>query len=167
MKRVSKIIFISSVAFIVLCCLIHILIKNSNFEFIDAVDWFDDFLIFGVPIAILLTLFRIDYSSNSQEIDIVETVSTITIMALAVFVFLYFFLSYLFDFCGTDYEQAIYRSKETPSLQIVERSFGCGAIDSGPPNISLYEIERYRLGLIYVKPIDTSRIDLKLWDRVD
>lgn len=167
MKRISKIFFISSVAFIVLCCLLHILIENSNFEFIHGVDWFDTCLVFGVPLALLIALIRMKYSSSSQGANIVQTISIVAIVGLAVFVFLYFFVTIVFDFCVADYGQAIYRSKENPSVQIVERDFGCGATDSGPASISFCEIEYYPLGLIYVTRIDTTKIDLKLWDRID
>lgn len=167
MKRVSKLIFIASISFIVLCCLVHILVEHSNFEFKYGEDWFDNYLIFGVPLAISLTLVGLDYSPDGNEINLVQIISTVAIVALAVFVFLYFFLTTVLDFCGSTAGKVLYESKKKPSRQIVERQFGCGAVDSSPPSISFCEIDEYPLGLIYVTQIDTAKIDLKLWDRVE
>ncbi|MDG1330918.1 MAG: hypothetical protein P8P74_01200 [Crocinitomicaceae bacterium] len=164
MKRISKIIFISSVTFILMCISVTILVENTGFEFANGGETFDKVLLFGVPLAILLTMFRLGYSINSDFTNTIQITLTIVVGVASFFVLTIFLL---LDLCTYTNSEALFQSTSDPSIEIIERDFGCGAVDSGPASISHWIVEDYPLGLIHCTRVDTNAIDLIEWNRVD
>jgi hypothetical protein len=68
-----------------------------------------------------------------------------------------------FDFCAYSTKEVHYFNKLDPSIKIVTRDFGCGAVDSAPPIKYLQRVEEYTKYFIQVEHIDTFNIDHSKW----
>lgn len=161
---VSRIVFLASVVFIFSCIVLQIILEYSNLEFVHVVNWFEKCVVFGIPIALLLTMFRMAYTKQAPPVIAAITISTV---ALALFAFIFLGMSVFLNLCGSITSEIYFQSKENPAKKIVKRHFGCGVFDSSPPNIHICEIHEYPFGLIYVTHVDTAKINLNLWNRVD
>jgi hypothetical protein len=162
-KTISKILVYSSIAFIVLCILLSIIIHHSNFEFRDGGETFDLVLIFGVPISLLMTLLSLSYTRYDSVINGIQI--GVTILVSFAF-FLVYGLMLATDWCSYTEPDIQFIHKNDSNKVIAERDFGCGAVDSTPPSETHWIMEEYPFGLIHAERVDTSSIDFSQWDQV-
>lgn len=136
-------------------------LKWANYELETS---FEGFRFFGIPVCILMTLFgtiRPDEDSETLSVKIILT----GILAVMSFICL---VGVIFsDMCSSSYHRVLFEEKENTSHKIVERSFGCGATDSSPAHVSVFELWEVTPLFIWVEKVDTSHIDLKEWNRVE
>ncbi len=157
----GRLVFYSSIIILVFCLFTPIFIESTAYEFVDDGDWFEMFFLFALPISIFTGvmgwLFQV--KAKTRKWRLLLAISSF-IMSFIVFVFIAFTL--VFDFCSTDY-YIRFESKKDSSIQILERSFGCGAVDSSPASISHVKAKKYAIGIMYLTKIDVDEIDKKDW----
>jgi hypothetical protein len=114
-----------------------------------------------VRIGFPLSLFTVFISSIKQN----EKSSTSTARILAAIILPFISLPF-FAFSGMcSYEKrTLFYNLESESI-IIERSLGCGAWDSDPPNYKTVEVIPFLGFFNYVRTTDTLEIDKSQWKR--
>lgn len=159
----ANIVFYASIILLVLCLAMPVFIKNSNYEFVDGGKFFDMFVVSAIPLSILLTISRMFTwrKINSSGLAVFRVVGT---FLLSFIVFFYLMLTTALELCTTSYN-VLFESKENSSIQILNRSFGCGAIDSTPNSNSVVKAEKKLFGLMHLTKTDTTALDKNAWIR--
>ena len=136
-----------------------------NLEF--ATDDFElqyrHFLFFAVPIAVILTLCGTVKGKDSIPLVTGKLLGTLALAALSVFLM---FGSALSSMCTYTNKEVLFEKKDDPNTQIIVREFGCGAVDGGPPVISVHKVNHFTNFFIRSSRIDTSTIDKNNWVKV-
>ncbi|NOQ72107.1 MAG: hypothetical protein GQ574_08905 [Crocinitomix sp.] len=76
------------------------------------------------------------------------------------------FFSFVLDMCVSYDREILYEHKYDPNTKIIVREFGCGATDSGPPSVGIYEVSYFTSYFIRSAKIDTNEIDKSNWLRI-
>ncbi|MFT7613687.1 MAG: hypothetical protein ACI9J3_002662 [Parvicellaceae bacterium] len=113
--------------------------------------------LFGFPIAIFLA-FIASIKKNPEFSRV--TVKVIAGVCLPCLMF--FFLS-ISTMCQYD-SKTLLLNKNDPRFKIVERSLGCGAWDSDPPNWKCYKTIPVSDYFIYFSKVDPSSLDKTEWE---
>jgi len=118
------------------------------------------FLVFALPLSIS-ALFYIFKQDRKKYIRVWGSVFIcgFTFFALG----LLYFLS---SMCSYD-AIAIFEKKSHPSTKILKRNYGCGAYDSDMPKYEIIKIVAITPFVNYFQPVDTSKIDLQMWRRLN
>lgn len=119
---------------------------NCNFEFKSTVlnDYFDTFVNYGLSIFVLIFILTFIKRKNSIGKNLLLVVSS---LICSLFIFFMFFLAVFADeMCNYTTIKII--DTISPTKQVVEREFGCGATDSSPATVKKYLRNEY-FNLIY------------------
>lgn len=166
MQTISKIIYWISITLIFLFVVVPFIgqftpleITNKSFQ-----DKFEQFRFFGLPVAILLTLFGTLKSKDSGERKTGKIALTITICIISIVIL---FITVFASMCKWTDNKILFENIHDNTTKIVLRNFGCGATDSGTPNYKVCKIKNISPALIWLTNIDTTKIDKQIWRRVD
>lgn len=114
------------------------------------------------PTSILLTLSYIGFQKDHNiRLIFIQIVGTF-LLAFFVFIF-YTFASFGSGMCAWTNAGILFRHKTDSGLSIIERSFGCGAVDSSPPIYQTFRRKELSFGLLYITQIDTSDFNPAEW----
>lgn len=123
---------------------------------------FEHMRFFGIPVCIMLTLFG---TINHQDpIDSIGVKAGLTAIAAGISFFM--LVGTVFDgLCQWTTREVLFEHVNDASRRIVERDLGCGAVDSGPPSVVVFEVREITPFLLRVERVDISQIDLREWRR--
>ena len=161
MNKVHKIIFRISLCFIILCVLtIFLPIEITNGTVKMNFTWIR---LFGIPIAVLLTLTGIIKQKDTILIVIVKSVVTTIFAGFTCF----FLIILLFvNMCEWTESEVFFTHKQKPNTKIVERSMNCGAFDTDFPNYKPFKITKLSDNFIWAVKVDTTNLDTNKWEKV-
>jgi len=166
MRTSKKIIYWTSLAFIFLFVIVPFVGQFTPLEFTN--DNFKTLLeeirFFGLPIAILLTLFGTLKPKDSTASKGIKIALTISVSALS---FFFLLVSAFGNMCGWTNNKTLFNNINDKTTKIVLRDFGCGATDSGSPIYKVCKIKNISPVFIWVTDTDTTKIDRQVWQRVD
>jgi len=134
-------------------------VTSNNFK-----NSFDKIRSFGLPMAILLTLFGTLKPQDSKKDKNTKIVLTFSVFLISVFILKIIVFAKM---CGWTDNQTLFYNINDKSTKIILRDFDCGALDSGDPVYKVCKIKNIFPNLIWVRNIDTTEIDRKVWLRVD
>ncbi|MFA9213584.1 MAG: hypothetical protein ACEQSR_07020 [Candidatus Methylacidiphilales bacterium] len=118
---------------------------------------------YGVPIAIVFTL----TGTIKKKESWVEIISKIVLTIFACFGSLVIMTMILFGgMCAWTTDKVLFELKNQPTIKIEERSYGCGATDSGPSKLGIFKVRNFTPYFVYATPIDTNEIDKSEWLRI-
>ncbi len=166
MQTSSKIIYWTSLVLIFIFVIVPFVGQFTPLEFTNAnfQSLFEQFRFFGLPPVILLTLFGTLKAKDSSATKTTKIVLTICVSLFSVFIL---FLSIWAGMCRWTNNKVLFTNLNDKTTKIVLRDFGCGATDSGSPTYKVCKIKTILPSLIWVTGIDTTKIDRKIWQRVD
>lgn len=165
MQRFLKIVFWSSIILLCFWILTAILGIFLPVEFANE----DSRLIiestrgFSFPIAVLGTLTGTLKRKDTKGDFLIKIVLTII---AAVFSFYIIALYALGNLCSYTTSSVFFENKQNSSIKIVERSFGCGAVDGLPSSLHVHKVREISPYLIWVTNIDTNTINKDEWIRI-
>jgi hypothetical protein len=119
---------------------------------------------FGLPVAILLTLFGTLKQKDAATTRMIKIVLTICVAIFSVFIL---FMTVFASMCRWTNNKVLFENKNDKTTKIVLRDFGCGATDSGSPTYKVCKIKSISPLLVWVTNIDTTKIDRVTWQRVE
>ena len=118
------------------------------------------FLVFALPISIA-ALF---YILKQGKKEYIRTLGSIFICGLTFFTFgLLYFLNSMCSY----HSVALFEQKSHSSTKILKRDYGCGAYDSDMPKYEIIKIVGITPFVNYYQSVDTTKIDLQLWRRLN
>lgn len=163
-KPIRKIIFWTAIAFIALTVFSLTIGQLLPYEFADYKTQhnFYDTIIFGLPFAVLLTLFWTLKKENSKIKNWIW--GTLTVLASIVCFVGQLFMIFSFGFGAWTTVSTIYRHK-TENREIKEQLYDIGAFGYGGKRI--VEIKPVLTYWVLPTPIDTSIIDKNKWEYVN
>jgi hypothetical protein len=163
-------VYYGSILFIALCIFITILLIIFPLEF--ASDGFQDIydasLLWGMPLAVLLTMTQIGFKKNPDRLKIKMMVIKRIIIAIC-YLFLFFcyaVFSFGFSMCTWSRGETILENRLNKSVRIVKRDFGCGATDTSPATVEIFKITQITPLFICVSKVDTNKLEKKDWVRI-
>lgn len=164
MKQFFKILFWFSVCSIALLIIVPIVFHLLPLEFTKNNDEiiFNNIWFFGLPAAILLTLTGTLKLKNSVGEKILKIILTILVALLPI---VFAFATALDGLCAWTTDKVLFEKINEPSVKIVSREYGCGAVDTGSPTHNIFKIKYFTSHLILVSPIDTTKINKAIWRR--
>ena len=163
---IFKIIFWVSISLITIRILTIIIGQFITVEIVDSNlrNIHDFFRGIGFPIAIIFTLTGTIKKTDDTISKVVKSILTFIFVAI---VFFFIIASSLTEMCSCTTDNVVFENKQNNSIKIVKREFGCGATDSGSPTFKLFEIHEYANCVIWVKDVDTNKIDKNKWKRIE
>lgn len=166
MKKLNKIVFGIAIIFLGILLITFILRTLFGLEFAnDSIkEDYQGFLLFAIPIGILFTLFG---TLKSKDRRILKLIKILITSMIAGFSFFILFISITFDMCGWTDKQILYQNINNQKTKIIVREFGCGATDSGRPNIHIQKVQNFTEYFIRKTEIDTANIDKKEWIKIE
>lgn len=166
MQKISKIIYWVSLASIFVFVIVPLIGRFTPLEFTNDnfKDLFEQIRFFGLPIAILLTLFGTLKHKDTTSTKTMKTLLTICIAVFSVFIL---FMTVFAGMCRWTNSKVLFENKSDNTTKIVLRDFGCGATDSGNPTYKVCKIKNITPVLIWVTSIDTAKINRQIWQRVE
>lgn len=166
MNRVRKIIFWAAITFIILRIVLAIVISTMNLEFasMSIESSYERFMFYTTQLALLLTLFGTIKSRDSWEKKTTVIIGTATIIFG---ICLFTIMSAFSGMCNTTNVKSLYESVDNSNTKIMIRNFGCGATDSGPPIVYVHKVEYFTDYFIRSTEIDTTKINLAEWIKVE
>lgn len=166
MRKISRIIFWISLVLIFLFVFLPIIGHFTPFEYTNTRYklLYEKFRFYGLPIVILFTLFGTLKSGEPGRLR--DTKVGWTILA-SIFSFIILFFTLFADMCRWTDSRILFERRGKPAIKIVLRSYGCGALDGGPPAYKIVKIRTIMPSLISATSFDTTKIDKTLWRPVD
>jgi hypothetical protein len=166
MQTICKTIYWASLTLIFVFVIVPFIGQFIPLEFTDDnfQNFFEQFRFFGLPIAILLTLFGTLKHTDATATKTTKIVLTICITLFSVFVLS---MTVFAGMCRWTNNKVLFENKNDKTKKIVLRDFGCGATDSGSPTYKVCKIKTISPLLIWVRDLDTTKIDRRIWQRVD
>lgn len=169
MRSLSKIIYFTSICYIIVCCIIAVLFKSLPIEFknYNFNEQSSGLFFLGIPIAILFTIARLGFKNIDKSKIRIEILKTFLISGgiFALF-FLYALATFGSSMCTTSTGEVLFIKKNSNSSKIVERHFGCGATDSSPATVTIAKQTVIISLFWYYTPIDTTTLNTAEWIRV-
>lgn len=170
MKLFFRILYWISLLYIVTCLLVSLLIRISPLDFASSVDAdrFDILFFGGIPAAILLMISRIGFKTmnRTEKRNAIILGFLMSIGCFLIFV-LYAFTSFGSSLCDYSNGRTLFISRTDPSIRIIFRYYGCGAVDSSPETPSTAKLKPFTRVFNYITPVDTSKINKEEWIRVE
>jgi len=166
MKKLNKIVFWSAIVFLGLLLITSIIRSLIGLEFAnDSIKSdYQRFILITIPGGILFTLFGTLKSKDRIILKLIKILITGTIAGFSVFIL---FISIAVDMCSWTDKQILYQNINNHNTKIIVREFGCGATDSGQPNIHIQKVQNFTDYFILRKEIDTTCIDKKEWIKIE
>lgn len=119
----------------------------------------------GVAVCIgVLLLCRI--TTSDTEWTIAGKITAAVVVSL-IFLVVFGFIVFASFMCAWNERKTLYVHNEDLERRIVLRDFGCGATDSGPPIVKVFEMERLNSWFNCVSEVDTTAIDGAQWRPVE
>jgi len=166
MQTGKKIVFWTSLIFIFVFVIVPgvaeftpLELTNDKFQ-----NSFEEVRFFGLPIAILLTLFGTLKPKDPTGTKITKFILTICLSLLSVYIL---WMTIFAGMCRWTDNKILFQNINEKNTKIILRDFGCGAIDSGDPTYKVFKIKSITPSLIWVTTVDTTRIDRQKWQRVN
>ena len=125
---------------------------------------YKEFMFVAVPVAILLTLTGTIKFKESIPVILGKVLATTVIAAFVVFLMI---ASVFSDMCTWTNNEILFEHKTDPNTKIIQREFGCGAVDGGPPTEGIYKVEYLTKYFIRPSLVDTSNINRNEWVMID
>jgi len=170
MKPFFKLVYYISLAYIISCIGLSILMKILPIEFSNDTysEDFDSIFFIGIPIAILLTLSRIGFKVELSKTQIKSAIVKTILLAVTCFVLFLFYNIVTFgsSMCTWTSGETLYRNSTNTSQKIIKRYFGCGATDSSPSTVGVFKVQQITRLFIYVTKVDTTKLDRHEWINV-
>ncbi|HVX48988.1 MAG TPA: hypothetical protein VHB48_02490 [Chitinophagaceae bacterium] len=169
MQMLYKLIFYASISLLVIFVCVAVALNWLPLEFTNATyaDIFATVFVFGIPILMLLTLCRLGFkpalTAQKKKVVVIQTI--ITAAAALLLIFLYG-LGTALDLCGWTTGKALFK-KINGQQKIVEREFGCGAVDAAAPTIKIAREVYITPVFVYFTPIDTNTLNKAEWIKVE
>ena len=127
-------------------------------------DIFELTRFWGVPIAVFGCIIGLIKEKDSHTTAVIKIITATIFLGLS----LLFMLVVAFgSMCSWTTDKVIFETKTVMGTQIVMRSFGCGATDSGTPLTKVQQVKHFGRYYIWVTDVDTNTIDKTRWHRVD
>lgn len=164
--RLLKLIYWASISLICFWILVAILGLFLPIEVTDnkIENTYYEIRFWGLPIAILLTLSG-TIESNDASVSLGgEILATLFAAGISVF---FMFMAMFLGMCDWTTDRMFFENKQDRSIKIVERSFGCGATDSGSPIHKIFKMTPVTKYFVWVTEIDTNSIDKSEWVRIE
>ncbi len=161
MHIIGKVIYRTALLFLGLVLLIPLIRSVLNLEYAtESIHTnYQLFLFFTIPAALILTLFgTLKKEDNSVNIG-VKVLATLGVAVIVAFVQVIMAFA---DMCFWTTGETLYVHREDQS-QIAIRDHGCGATDSGPATLRVFQIEPFSPFFIRTTPVDTLELDLEEW----
>ncbi|MFL9830818.1 hypothetical protein ABS764_08155 [Flavobacterium sp. ST-87] len=161
---IKKIIFWFSIMFIILSILSLTIVQKLPYEFADikVQNHFYDTIIFGLPFAILLTLFGTLKKENSNPKNWTFGILTVLTSAICFIGQLYMIFAFGFGYWTTT--KTIFKHRKE-NLEIKEQLYDIGAFGYG--GFRIVETKPFMYFWILPTPIDTATINKKEWKFVN
>lgn len=166
MHRFLKIIYWTSILLLCFWVLTAILgtfipleFANNDSEFV-----FDSIRFYGFPIAIILTLTGTIKEKDTSGVITTKIIWTLCVSAFSIFVMI---MTLFAGMCDWTTDKVFFERKQNSSIKIVQRSFGCGAMDSSPATLKVFKISEITPYLIWLTKIDTNKINRSEWTRIE
>ena len=161
MNKVHKIIFRISLCFVILCVLtiflpIEITNETAKMNFI----WIR---LFGIPIAVLITLIGVIKQKDTILIVIVKSVVIVIFTGFACF---FMFIMLFASMCEWTESEVFFTHKQKQNTKIIGRSMNCGAFDTDFPNYKPFKITKLSDDFIWAVKVDTTNLDTNKWEKV-
>ncbi|MFN9303579.1 MAG: hypothetical protein ACK6DA_12485 [Candidatus Kapaibacterium sp.] len=169
MQNVFKIIYWLSILFIVywiiepicsICISFFITIEISD-EFVTSI--YSKTRLYGVPVAILLTLCNTVQKKDNFDNIFIKTVLTLCVSFFSII--LLTIVTVFGDLCKWTTNEILFENVQHQSTKIVRRSLGCGAFDSSPDILQIVQITNITSFLVCISDIDTNVIDKNKWKK--
>jgi hypothetical protein len=164
MQTFLRIIFRLSVFLIILIPTGALLFKILPVEFSNALlaDQVSEISPVVFFYAILLTLTG-TLKPGDTSFSVISKI-LLTVFAAFMIIAMSFIIT-MVNMCGWSTREVLYTKRSSPSVQIVVRSFGCGATDSGSPRNAVFNITPIAGIFIWVSKADTTSLDKSVWQR--
>jgi hypothetical protein len=156
--RILIILFCIFTLFLIVKQFLPLEYADNNSEYL-----FENLFFLGFPTTLLLTLFFTLKEKDGIGMTIGKI--AITIVVAVGFILMIGMLA-LENMCDWSTERTIFENKQNNSIKIVDRSFGCGATDSGAPTHTIFRIREITGYFIWATKIDTNTIDKSKWNRI-
>jgi prolipoprotein diacylglyceryltransferase len=166
MNILRQVIFILSIIFICLSMYSLTIGQMTHFEFVDwkaRQNYYYLFVLFGVPLALILTLFK-TISKKYKPITNWWTAG-LTITGSIVSFFVVFFLFFRLGWGHWVNESVLYRQKENHNLTINDQIWDAGGLGFGSQRT--VELKPFLIYLNRVTEIDTMTINKNEWKFVN
>jgi len=166
MQKFLKIVYWTSIFLICFWLLAALLEPFIPLEFAnnEGEYVYDSIHFYGLPIVIMLTLTGTIKKKDALGLIVAKIFGTICAAAFSAFVMI---ATLLAGMCDWTTDRVFFENKQNPSIKIVQRSYGCGAIDSSPATLKVFKVREIAPYLIWVTNIDTSQINKSEWTMVD
>jgi hypothetical protein len=163
-RKIARCIFISSMTFIALCALCSLLFAFLPLEFSNDVysSAYDEVQVLGLSATILLTLTGTIKCRDGVGRIILKIVLTFAVLGIFITIRLANALSGLCTWSNGD---VLFQDKDHAAIQIIERDYGCGAVDNTSAVKKTFLLNNLTFFLVWVAPIDTATIDKEKWMR--
>jgi hypothetical protein len=115
---------------------------------------------YGIPLAVLMTLTGTIKAKDKPEAIIMKIIATFLI-SVGTFIISMFLL--FVGMCGWTTNKVLYENKNNNSLKIVERYYGCGAVDSDYPDYKTFKMKEISKNIYWYSRIDTNTINTSEW----
>ena len=164
MRHVKKIILLTAITCLGLWIVTPLIREILHLEFAsDSIKYnYREFLLFAVPLAMILTLLETLRLNDSMATKIIKSIVTIIIAGWTAFII----LISMFDMCSWTNRQVLYMHKNDSNIKIIVKDFECGATDSGELLTGVYQVQTITKYFIRSTKIDTTEIDKSEWIKV-
>jgi len=169
MKLACKIIYWCALAFIALTVVIWIAVKWFPLEFQESSyeGYFGITGFFGIGVAILLTTAKAFFEGKDRK-GILNSFLNRFLLVVFYFVIgiIYFAATWADGWCTWSTGTVLFEKKSNAGIKLVERDFGCGAVDNTPPSEGFFIRTPVSPVFFYYKAVDTTKIDMRVWQKV-
>jgi len=166
MSLIFKITYYGSIVFIALCVIISILLKFLALEFTFQYEeeFFMQAFFWGLPIAVLLTVSRVEFRPGFTKATKKKFFINTLLISFGLFVvFIIYAFASLSDMCNWTTGETLFEHRTDHSVKILKRYFGCGATDSTPSTPGIYKETQFTPLFVYFTRIDTATLNAKDW----
>jgi hypothetical protein len=136
---------------------------KSPIEFASSVasHIFFAIICYSLPVSILWLANTILKIRNPSE-TIVAITKTLMVLFSLGSLFILLIVGFANVMCST-IEEPLFKSKSDPSVKIVRRYYGCGAVDSQAPNYTFHKIVPCAFLFTHVTTFDITKLDKTAW----
>ena len=162
----NRVIFLVAICCLVFWVISPILLHLIGLEFNDEglEQTYNEIKFRGIPICIILTLFGTIKPNDKSGDRILKTVLTLAVATIA---FFFMIMSIFAGMCDWTNREILYTNKEYKEVKIIQRDYGCGATDSGPPIVKNFKVKEFTKYFISAKEIDIEKIDQNEWIKIE
>lgn len=127
---------------------------------IETANRLELFKFYALPLGIICTLFGTIKKGN-KNIVLIEKLNITLILALITSGFSFF--SIFTEICDYTITKSLFINVNDTTNMIVETKFGCGAYDSDPERVDIFEVNTYFNTFSFFTRVDTALLDRNNW----